>query len=1122
VKKIFLLLTFFIFNSTSAQLDTEHWFAPFAASLSGNNNQLDVQSYLYLSTNETIPFSVEVYQDENLFATVQISKGNAQVLDIPYQKMITADVGDMFKPVPMGLHVKGSKRFFANFRFSVPNHAEIITSKGLAGLGKTFFAAMARNTVAKNYLTSTIGIIATEDNTIVKISGYNPGIVFFDGTDGTSSPTKTATLKRGESYIVNVISSSNAAANLDGLIGAKIEASEPISVTNGNFNAIYTTENYTNNDILMDQSVPIERLGKDFVLVKGNGPPFNNMESGLIVATEDNTEISINGAPVGVVLNTGQYFIADSSFYVLHGSDHYSMSISTTKNAYLYQLLAGVADGNPYATGGFNFVPALSCFLPNKIDELSDINLIGSQNFNTKLNIITETGASVQVNGVTLSGNEGPFPVTGNPNWETYNVLNVSGNITVNSTRSVTAGIAAGNGAVGYGGYFAGFSSVPVISKTGDCFTGVTLQVDDSYDQYQWYLNGVLIPGETKNFLNPQQYGSGNYTCNITKTNCDTKLTTPYQFVICPPLVTTHYILGSCKTITIQPAFSNSTQTINPSKTKIQVQGTSGKATIDSTTGIITYTPKSDLTTDISDFFVYYIEGNGTPEDSEFFKVTIDLKVLTVTDDSLKVCENADGTGTFNLTSAKNSTDPANTILYFSDINHTQPITNFTNYISAPKTVYAQITSPFGCVKSANINLETAQIAQINLANFNSTFCDDLFAGSINLKLSDLNSKIVSNFSPNFVIKYYLNSVDQQNGANNYLPYNFTYSTTTTIYFRVENVFGCTPKFGQFDLKVGNRITLLKTSTTETLCDNELIGNVTIDLGNYKTIFSNDSSLPATYFLTEFEAEKKQNPISASQVISGNATFYFRFESTSECPVIAELNLVLNKPKKSDILVDKTICPDAKTDLDAGLGFDSYLWNTGEKTSKINVPVGEYYVDLGFNNCIYRQKVSVKAVELPKIINIEVVGNTATIFVTGGNPPYEYALDSGNYQTSNIFSNIPRGIHQVYVKDANNCETVEKEFLIINLINVITPNSDGKNDILDYSDLKIKKDVSISIYDRFGTMVFQSQNQQYIWDGKLNGRVLATGSYWYILNWTEPDTNLPVSYKGWVLLKNRN
>ena len=87
---------------------------------------------------------------------------------------------------------------------------------------------------------------------------------------------------------------------------------------------------------------------------------------------------------------------------------------------------------------------------------------------------------------------------------------------------------------------------------------------------------------------------------------------------------------------------------------------------------------------------------------------------------------------------------------------------------------------------------------------------------------------------------------------------------------------------------------------------------------------------------------------------------------------------------------------------------------------------------------------------------------------------------------------------------------------------MITPNSDGKNEVLDYSDLNIKKEVKIEIYDRYGTQVFISQKQPYSWDGKMNGRVLPTGTYWYILNWIEPDTNLPVIYKGWVLLKNRN
>lgn len=126
------------------------------------------------------------------------------------------------------------------------------------------------------------------------------------------------------------------------------------------------------------------------------------------------------------------------------------------------------------------------------------------------------------------------------------------------------------------------------------------------------------------------------------------------------------------------------------------------------------------------------------------------------------------------------------------------------------------------------------------------------------------------------------------------------------------------------------------------------------------------------------------------------------------------------------------------------------------------------------------------------------------------------------FQSSNVFTNVQRGLNTVYLKDAHNCAVVTKEFLIVNLINIITPNSNGKNEVLDYSDLNIKKEVKIEIYDRYGTQVFISQKPPYIWNGKINGHVLPTGTYWYILNWVEPDTNVPVSYKGWVLLKNRD
>ena len=1096
-------------------MDTEHWFAPMAGS-PDQQGRFQPESYLYISTNETTSFPVEIYNNNALYTTVYVSKGNPQVVDIPINFMMTVSSNDLFTPVAMGLNVKGSNRFFANYRFAVPSHAEIITSKGLAGVGKTFFAAMAPNTTARDFLNSTIGIVATEDNTLVTVSGYDPQIIF---SDGSTEATKTFLLNKGQSYIIDARSMAHI-SNRIGLIGAKIVSDQPIAVTNGNFNGIYTYENTSNNDILMDQAVPVERLGKEFILVKGNGPATNNMESALVIATEDDTQIVINGVDSGVVLKAGMHFLFNSKNYIDQGRDHYNMSISTSKNAYVYQLLAGVSLGNPYATGGFNFIPALSCFLPNKIDEISDINRIGYESFNTKLNIITEKGAVVSVNGTTLSGFQGPFPVRGNANWETYTVLNVSGNITVNSTKSVTAGIAAGNGNVGFGGYFAGFSSVPVISKTGDCYAGVILQVDDSYDKYQWYRNGAIISGETTYSINPDLYGTGSYTVMITKTNCETKLTSEYLFALCPPISTTTITEGSCNLINIIPKFTTSSQTINPAKTKIVVKPLRGTVTFNAT-GIITYTPNTNLPADISDLFVYYIEGNGNPEDSEFFKVIINIKVLKVENDTIKKCPDLNGKATFNLSQAKISNNTTDTLQYFSDSGLTTEIRDFTAYTAGNSVVYARVTSTFGCAEIAQIKLEIIKQPVLNTRNYNGNLCDEYFDEKITVKFSEISPKIIDNYDNSLVVKYYLSPGDQQSDANN-LPDNWTYNSTTTVYIRIENPNGCSVVFGEVIFTVGNKISLFSKNITTSLCDEKIQGNIAVNLSDYTTKFTTDSSVVTTFYASELDANKKRNTITSNQIINKTTIFYFRFENATSCPNVASLTLNIQIPLKSNILKDEKICPNSAVFLDAGTGFDSYKWSTGETTQRIKAAAGTYFVDLASKGCVYRQTVIVTNFELPTITNLDISGTSVTVNVSGGNPPYLFSADNINFQSSNILSNFSRGKNIIYVKDASDCNTVSKEFLILNLINVITPDGDGMNDVLNYSDLSIKRDVTITIFNRYGKQIFSAQKPPYLWDGKINGTALPTGSYWYILSWTEPDTNMPVTHKGWILVKNRN
>ncbi len=434
---------------------------------------------------------------------------------------------------------------------------------------------------------------------------------------------------------------------------------------------------------------------------------------------------------------------------------------------------------------------------------------------------------------------------------------------------------------------------------------------------------------------------------------------------------------------------------------------------------------------------------------------------------------------------------------------------------------YSVLINLSGCTLRGSINVEVQRKPIIN--NTVISYCDSKFAGNIAVNFSDLFAQIITNFSPSYVPKFYLTPTEAQTGIGTPLSDGWLLTSDTRIYVRVESIYGCPAETGTFTLKIGNKIPLLTSFyNTPAVCDDNLLG-VQVNLADYISHFTTDHTVNAVFYnsLVDAKAGVSGTSVSANQTLSATKTFGIRFEGNN-CANVAELTINIKSPKKSTVLIDQTICGNAVTTLDAGSGFDFYEWSTGETTQTIDVSVGDYWVDLYLNGCVYRQEVKVTEAELPQITHIDVLGNTATIYVIGGKPPYQYSLNDINFQSSNVFYNITRGKHTAYVRDSQNCESVMKDFIIINLINVITPNHDGINDVLDYSDLKMKKDVKMEIYDRYGNPVFISANSSFIWDGTQNGRNVATGSYWYSLSWIEPDTNLPVSYKGWILVKNRD
>ena len=68
------------------------------------------------------------------------------------------------------------------------------------------------------------------------------------------------------------------------------------------------------------------------------------------------------------------------------------------------------------------------------------------------------------------------------------------------------------------------------------------------------------------------------------------------------------------------------------------------------------------------------------------------------------------------------------------------------------------------------------------------------------------------------------------------------------------------------------------------------------------------------------------------------------------------------------------------------------------------------------------------------------------------------------------------------------------------LPNVITVNGDGVNDFFKAIKNKFIKDIDLKVYNRWGTLVYETTDPAFLWDGKvIQSKLLATeGTYFYV------------------------
>lgn len=516
LKYLFILLFSFVaLQSTVAQLSTKHYIPPITTS-----DVIGAQ-YIYISTprNQDIPFTITpvggtpfngIVSNTNSYELLFGFGDNSQLHQLSFQTSTVLDNKGYIIEAEDVIYVS------VRVRSNTLVHAGALVSKGLSALGTEFrVGGLVREggLVANGSHLTFASVMATENNTFITFDDIPPGATI--NNYGGAIPFNIS-LDEGESYIISIQSNGGTGGDPNDLIGASIVSNKPVVVNSGTASGSSTDGNVFNGrDYGIDQIAGFSKVGSEYVFVRGDGA--NNVENILIIAHQDNTSISINGNASITTINAGDHYVIEGGSYNVLGSNMY---VQTSNPVFAYQGIGGQFNQAP--NQGMFFVPPLSCESRGDVNNIATIEEIGTPVEDGGVTIVTNTGSTVTINGdpITNFAVAGPSSVLGNPNYVTYKVRNLTGNVSVQSTGELYCAYFNRDGFAASGSFYSGFPSPPeitfnaTVSTLGNCIPNVSLEALNTtlFDSFEWYFDsgsGFTATGNTNPTITPTQ--AGNY-----------------------------------------------------------------------------------------------------------------------------------------------------------------------------------------------------------------------------------------------------------------------------------------------------------------------------------------------------------------------------------------------------------------------------------------------------------------------------------------------------------------------------------------------------------------------------------------------------------------------------------
>lgn len=253
------------------------------------------------------------------------------------------------------------------------------------------------------------------------------------------------------------------------------------------------------------------------------------------------------------------------------------------------------------------------------------------------------------------------------------------------------------------------------------------------------------------------------------------------------------------------------------------------------------------------------------------------------------------------------------------------------------------------------------------------------------------------------------------------------------------------------------------------------------------------------------------------------AGIYWADVSKDGCVYRDSIDLIVKPLPVVNLGDDTTLCEDQTLLLDAQNPGSAYLWQNNSTDETYSVTKnGTYFVKVTTNGCAASDTTQIDYLLRPRFTlgPDKRICTGQEIVLNPGLNNVSYVWQNGS--TSPVLTVNDIGLY--YVNAINRCGATRDSILITKGIcdlyvpSGFTPNNDGKNDLFKAVGNPTLKEFRLTVYNRWGEIIFDTKDKNYGWDGRYKNIFQPNDTYVWVIKYWKSDELKPQMLKGTVNL----